>query len=104
MKDLYFILKNNIYLVPPIQILVLVVLAIIELSTDYKFSKTELFNLGFNLGSSTFTLLVYLAFFFNPKLRHCLFTRCMVIGLCLNQILTICHSSFLMNITKNFIH
>lgn len=87
MKDLFYILKTYVYLLPPIQILVLVVMATIELLTDFKFSETLLFHLGFNVGNSTFTLLVYIAFFFNPKLRYCLFTRCMVVGLILNQIL-----------------
>lgn len=87
MKDLFYILKTYVYLLPPIQILVLVVLATIELTTDFKFSETLLFHLGFNVGNSTISLLVYVAFFFNPKLRYCLFTRCMVVGLILNQIL-----------------
>lgn len=87
MKDLFYILKTYVYLLPPIQILVLVVLATIELTTSFKFSQTLLFDIGFNMGNSTFTLLVYVAFFFNPKLRYCLFTRCMVVGLILNQFL-----------------
>jgi len=87
MKDLFYILKTYVYLLPPIQILVLVVLATIELTTTFRFSETLLFDIGFNVGSSTISLLVYVAFFFNPKLRYCLFTRCMVVGLILNQIL-----------------
>ncbi len=87
MKDFYFTLKTYIYLIPPIQILTLVVLASIELSTNYKFSETQLSNLGLNLGNSNATLLVYVVIFFNPKLRYCLFTRCMVVGIVLNQFL-----------------
>jgi hypothetical protein len=86
-NNLFFILKTYVYLIPPIQLMTLVVLSVIELETTYKFSQTLLFHLGANNGSSTATLLVYVAYFFNPKFRHCLFTRCIVIGLILNQIL-----------------
>lgn len=84
---MFHFLKTYIYLIPPIQILVLVALASIELFTDYKFSDTQLWQIGFYLGSSNATLLVYGVLFFHPKLRYCLFTRCMVVGLILNQLL-----------------
>jgi len=87
MKDFLYILTRLIYLVPPIQMLVLFILSLIEWFTPYRFSQDFLINLGLYSGLSWLALLVYLALFFNAKLRYCLFTRCMVVGLALNQIL-----------------
>ena len=93
---MFYFIRKYIYLIPPIQILTLVVLAMIELCTDFKFSYDNLFVLGFNLGNSNATLLAYVVLFFHPKLRYCLFTRCMVVGLILNQLLY-CFSKFITN-------
>lgn len=87
MKDFLYILTRLIYLVPPIQMLVLFILSLIEWFTPYRFSQDLLINLGLYSGLSWLALLVYVALFFNSKLRYCLFTRCMVVGLVLNQIL-----------------
>ena len=87
MKDVLYILTKLIYLVPPIQMLVLFILSLIEWLTPYRFSQEFLVSLGLYSGLSWLTLLVYIVFFFHAKLRYCLFTRCMVIGLILNQIL-----------------
>jgi len=82
---MFHFLKTYIYLIPPIQILLLVVLAFIEFFSDYKFSQNEIIEIGINFGNSNATLLVYIVLFFHPKLRYCLFTRCMVVGVILNQ-------------------
>lgn len=87
LKDLLYILSRLIYLVPPIQMFVLFILSLIECFTDYKFSNDRLFDLGLGFGSSITTSLVYIVMFFNPKANYCLFTKCMVIGLILNQYL-----------------
>lgn len=84
---MFNILKKHIYLIPPIQMFILVVLAIFEYSFNYKFPLTFLFNLGATFGNSTSTLLIYLFLFLNPKSKYCLFTKSMVLALFLNQIL-----------------
>lgn len=89
LKDLLYILSRLIYLVPPIQMIVLVILSLIECFTDYKFSMASLFSLGIGFGSSIMASLVYLVMYFNPKANYCLFTKCMVVGLIINLYLYI---------------
>jgi len=84
---MFNILKKHIYLIPPIQMFILVVLAVFEYNFNYKFPLTFLFNLGATFGNSTSTLLIYLFLFLNPKSKYCLFTKSMVLALFLNQIL-----------------
>jgi hypothetical protein len=87
MKDLRYILFKFIYLIPPIQMLLLVLISAIELTTNYRFSDEIIARYGVLLGSSWSTLLVYIALFYNPKLNYCLFTKMMVIALIINQVL-----------------
>lgn len=87
LKDFQFILTRYIYLIPPIQMLLLLVIALIELVSTYRISDELLFVLGVKLGNSWATLLVYFVLFFSNKFKYCSFTKMMVIALVINQIL-----------------
>lgn len=76
---------DYIYVLPPIQVLVMALISLIELNC---FLPNEtLAELGYNYGSSSFTLAFYVGIIFNDKYKYCLFSKFMVVALIINHIL-----------------
>lgn len=81
MRKIVGFIAKYAYVLPPLQMAALLYLALFDVSDNV------LKKLAEDFGNSTISLICYVALFFNPKLRYCLFTRVIVIGLVLNHLL-----------------
>lgn len=56
-------------------------------ATIFPVSESAMMRMSIEAGSSTATLLVFIAFYFCPYFKFCNLTKLMVVGLCLNHLL-----------------